>query len=120
MLPFGLDLGTWLRSEVFGAGLYRRGQVKVGGGDSGIIARGLARCLEWAWNESSCLKVRRALSLSATTGEHSSGGLGRVSIQAFDRKDNKHDVELLEHAKNNCFLRSMERLECFLSHQHLL
>ena len=27
------------------------------------------------------------------------------------KKDNKHDVELLEHAKNKCFLRSMERLE---------
>jgi hypothetical protein len=38
--PFGLDLGTWLRSEVFGAGLYRRGKVKVGEQTATLFPRG--------------------------------------------------------------------------------
>lgn len=43
MLPFGLDLGTWLRFEVFGAGLYRRGKVKVGEETATLLLPAVAR-----------------------------------------------------------------------------
>ena len=75
MLPFGLDLGTWLRFEVFGAGLYRRGKVKVWRRDSDIICQGSHDAANGLGMNALVLRLDGLCLLSATTGEHSSGGL---------------------------------------------
>ena len=61
--------------EVFGAGLYRRGKVKVWRRDSDIICQGSHDAANGLGMNALVLRLDGICLLSATTGEHSSGGL---------------------------------------------